>query len=86
MSFLKSTMGRMLAVTVIAVGTGLGAGNAVAGQPDMTGALNALLNAQSHLQRVTQNKAGHADAARKLVAKAISEVEAGIAYGQSQGE
>ena len=49
-------------------------------------ALHALEDAQSHLNRVTQNKGGHADAARQLVAQAIAQVQAGIAYGQSQGE
>ncbi len=86
MSFLKKSAVRMIAVAILAAGTGLGIGIAFAGQPDMEGALNALQDAQSHLHRVTQNKEGHAAAARKLVAEAISEVEAGIAYGQSKGE
>ena len=86
MSFLKKNLSRMIAVTLIAVGTGLGTSVAVAHQPDMDGALGALQNAQNHLNKVTQNKDGHAAAARKLVAQAISEVEAGIAYGQSKGE
>jgi hypothetical protein len=86
MSFLKSNTSRMLAVAILASGIGLGAGIALAGQPDMQGALSALESAQAHLDRVTQNKGGHANAARKLVAQAISQVEAGIAFGQSQGE
>jgi hypothetical protein len=86
MPFLTSNLCRMLAVAIIATGVGLGAGIAVAGQPDMQGALSALQNAQAHLNRVTQNKGGHAAAARQLVAQAISEVDAGIAFGHSQGE
>jgi hypothetical protein len=86
MSFLKSNMGRMIAVTLIAASTGLAANIAVARQPDMDGALGALQNAQNHLNKVTQNKDGHAAAARKLIAQAIAEVEAGIAFGQSRGE
>jgi hypothetical protein len=83
---LNSNLGRMAAVAIIAASTGLGTGIALAGQPDMEGALHALEDAQSHLNRVTQNKGGHADAARQLVAQAIAQVQAGIAYGQSQGE
>jgi hypothetical protein len=86
MPFLKSNMSRMIAVAVVAAGIGLGAGIAVAGQPDMEGGLSALQTAQAHLTRVTQDKGGHAAAARKLVAQAISEVQAGIAFGQSKGE
>jgi hypothetical protein len=86
MPFLKSNMSRMIAVAVVAAGIGLGAGFAVAAQPDMEGALAGLQTAQGHLTRVTQDKGGHASAARKLVAQAISEVEAGIAFGQSKGE
>jgi hypothetical protein len=86
MPFLKSNMGRLIAVAIIAGATGLGAGVAVAGQPDMEGALHALQNAESHLNRVTQNKGGHASAARQLVGQAIAEVQAGIEYGHSQGE
>ncbi len=86
MPVLKSGAGRMIAVAIIAAGTGLGIGIAVAGQPEMEGALGALRDAQNHLVKVTQNKDGHANTARKLVAEAISEVEAGIAYGQSKGE
>jgi hypothetical protein len=65
---------------------GFGAAIAVAVQPDMQGALSGLKNAQSHLQRVTQDKDGHANAARKLVEQAIEEVQEGIAYGKSKGE
>ena len=52
----------------------------------MDGALASLQNAQVYLDRVTQNKGGHADKARHLVAAAIEQVQEGIAYGESQGE
>ena len=61
-------------------------GVAIAAQPQMQGALRGLESAQNELQKVTQNKAGHAAAARKLVAEAIAEVQAGIAYGNAHGE
>lgn len=86
MLILKSNLSRMAAVAIVAASAGLGTGIALAGQPDMQGALHALEDAQAHLNRVTQNKGGHANAARQLVAQAIAEVQAGIAYGQSQGE
>jgi hypothetical protein len=86
MTFLKTNMSRMFAVAVIAAGTGLGAGFAIASQPDMDGALSSLQSAQTYLDRVTQNKAGHAAKARQLVAAAIVQVQEGIAYGESQGE
>jgi hypothetical protein len=86
MSILKANKNALIAATIIALSIGFGAGIAVAGQPDMQGALTALENAQNHLRKVTQNKDGHAAAARNLVEQAIAEVQAGIAYGQSKGE
>jgi len=86
MKFLNSTLIRMVAVAAISAAIGLGAGRALAGQPDMEGALSSLQNAQAYLDRVTQNKAGHAAAARHLVAQAIVQVQEGIAFGESQGE
>jgi len=77
---------KMLAVAVIAAAIGLSAGIAIAAQPDMEGALDALKGAQAHLSRVTQDKGGHANTARKLVASAIDEVQQGIAFGHSKGE
>jgi hypothetical protein len=61
-------------------------GSVLAAQPQMQGALRGLEAAQGELQKVTQNKSGHAAAARKLVAEAIAEVQAGIAYGNAHGE
>jgi len=86
MPILKSNISRMIAIAVIAAGTGLGSGLAIAGQPDMDGALSSLQTAQSYLNHVTENKAGHAAKARELVAAAIVQVQEGIAYGQANGE
>jgi len=86
MKYLKSNLGRMIAIATVSAVTGLGTGYALASQPDMEGALAALQDAQSYLDRVHQNKAGHADKARHLVAAAIEQVQEGIAFGQSQGE
>jgi long-subunit fatty acid transport protein len=84
--YLKSNSVRMIAIALVAAAAGLSAGCAIAGQPDMEGALASLQNAQSYLDRVTQNKAGHADKARHLVAAAIEQVQEGIEYGQEHGE
>jgi hypothetical protein len=86
MKYLKGNVGRMIAIAAVSAVTGLGTGIAVAGQPDMDGALASLQNAQSYLDRVHQDKAGHASAARHLVAKAIEQVQEGIAFGESRGE
>jgi len=86
MSIFKTNFGRMLSVAVVAMGIGLGTGIAVAGQPQMNGALNALQSAQSYLNQVTMKKGGHASAARRLVAQAIVQVQEGIAYGDAHGE
>jgi hypothetical protein len=70
----------------LTISTSFCLGLALAAQPQMEGALHRLEAAQSELEKVTQNKAGHAAAARKLVAEAIAEVQAGIAYGHAHGE
>jgi hypothetical protein len=86
MSILKNAACRMAAVALVAAGVGLGAGIAVAGQPQMDGALNALQSAQSYLNGVTEDKGGHAQSARRLVAAAIVQVQDGIAFGEAHGE
>jgi uncharacterized protein HemX len=86
MSIFNKTAARMLAVAVIAAAFGLGTGIALAGQPQMDGALSALQSAQGYLNEVTMDKGGHAAKARHLVAEAIAQVQEGIAYGESHGE
>jgi hypothetical protein len=82
---LNKTMVFSTAAAVV-ISAAFGIGSVLASQPQMQGALRGLEAAQGELQKVTQNKAGHAAAARKLVAEAIAEVQAGIAYGNAHGE
>jgi uncharacterized protein HemX len=86
MSIFKTNIARMLGVAVVAAAIGLGTGIAVAGQPQMEGALGALQSAQGYLNNVTMDKGGHASKARRLVAQAIFQVQEGIAYGEAHGE
>jgi hypothetical protein len=86
MRLFNQNTNKMLAVAIVAAAIGLGAGIAIAGQPEMDGALKDLQGAQAHLGHVTQDKGGHANAARKLVADAIDEVQKGIAFGHAKGE
>jgi hypothetical protein len=74
------------AVAIIAGSVGLGAGIAVAGQPNMDAALGALQSAENALNVVTEDKGGHAAKARHLVAEAIVQVQEGIAFGAANGE
>jgi hypothetical protein len=83
MTLLRKVAAPMLAVALAFSMIGIGA--AVASQPQMDGALQALQAAQADLAKVTMDKDGHANKARKLVAAAIEQVEAGIAYGKAQG-
>ncbi|MDT7952149.1 MAG: hypothetical protein RQ966_11665 [Acetobacteraceae bacterium] len=76
---------RIVVIVLIAAAAGFGGGVALASQPQMEGALRALMSAQNELERVTMNKGGHAARARALVAKAIAEVQSGIEFGRSQG-
>jgi hypothetical protein len=70
-----------LATTVaFLAGAVVASGVAVAQQPNMQNALNALVSARSSLQMAAPNKGGHRDRAITLVNQAIAEVEAGIAY------
>lgn len=75
----------MAAVIAVSLATGLGAGFAMASQPQMQNALSALEAAQNSLQQVHMDKGGHAAAARRLVAKAIEQVQDGINYGAAHG-
>lgn len=85
MRLLDATVKRMAVVAIVAGAAGLGIGAAAASQPQMDAALSELRSALSNLQKVTMYKAGHADRARKLIAEAIDEVEAGLAYGRAHG-
>ena len=60
---------------------GFAAGAAYAGQPRMHAALNYLRNARAELVSARADKAGHREAAIKLVDEAIGEVQAGISAG-----
>lgn len=55
-------------------------GAAVAQQPNMQNALNALFSARSSLQMAAPNKGGYRERAISLVNQAIAEVEAGMAF------
>jgi len=55
---------------------------ALADQPHMRNALQALFNAQGQLSVATHNKSGHRENALGLVNQAIGEVQAGIAAGE----
>ena len=58
-------------------------GVAVASQPHMVSALNALQTAQSQLNLAVADKGGHRDNALNLVAQAITQVKQGIAYANA---
>jgi hypothetical protein len=69
---------------VLAATLALGAciGNAVAQQPHMYAALDALRTARAELIAATPNKGGHRARAITLVNQAIDETNAGIRYAQ----
>lgn len=60
------------------LGTGIFIGQAVAAQPHMQDALDALRTARSELNLATHNKGGHRVRALEYVNSAISEVERGM--------
>jgi hypothetical protein len=51
-------------------------------QPHMRAALNALREAEKHLQEAAHDKGGHREAALKAVHDAIRHTEAGIKVGE----
>jgi hypothetical protein len=63
-----------------AAGALLSAGIASANQPNMQNALTQLYAAQASLQAAAPNKGGHRDIALNLIARAIEQVQLGIAY------
>jgi hypothetical protein len=73
-----------LKAVVLASTLALGAciGNAVAQQPHMNAALDALRTARAELVAATPNKGGHRARAITLVNQAIDETNAGIRYAQ----
>ncbi len=85
MSIVQKNTGGLVAIAFASALIGLGVGIARADQPQMESSLQALQGAQAELAKVTMNKDGHANKAKQLVAKAIAEVEAGIAYGKAHG-
>jgi hypothetical protein len=77
MRFQKTLIGAGLAVAMV---SGVFIGEAVAGQPHMRNALDALKTARSELEMAEHNKGGHRERAMDLIDRAISEVHAGIDY------
>jgi hypothetical protein len=76
-----SLLSRWLSVSAaFLAGAAVASGVAIAQQPNMQNALNALFSARSSLQMAAPNKGGHRDRAINLVNQAIAEVEAGISY------
>ena len=61
---------------------GLVSGQALAGQPHMRNALNALNNAADQLPRAEADKGGHRAKAMTLVSQAQAEVRAGINFAK----
>ena len=70
-----------LAVVLVIAGGAFAAGVALAAQPHMQAALNALQTAQSELNQAEHDKGGHRVKALNLVGQAIQQVNLGIAAG-----
>jgi hypothetical protein len=68
--------------TAVAMTASFAAGFALAAQPHMQGALQALRNSKAELEAALPDKAGHRVKAIGLVDEAIAEVQAGIVAGQ----
>ena len=66
------------ALSAVAV-IGIGVGQAIAAQPHMAAALDALRTARAELIAAEPNKAGHRERAIRLVDSAIEEVRLGMA-------
>lgn len=66
----------------VAMGAGIFIGQALAAQPRMQSALDALLTARSELNAATANKGGHRVKALGYVDQAITEVRAGIEFAE----
>ena len=77
----RRSAGKLIAAAAVAApALGMSARTAVAFEPNMQSALQALESAHDWLQRATPNKGGHRERALRLVEQAINQVRAGIAY------
>lgn len=81
---MKTTFKTAIAATALAVAmtSGVFIGQAIAEQPHMHAALDALRTARSELAEATHNKAGHRVEALRLTDAAINEVKEGIEAGE----
>ena len=79
--YFGSRPAKALAIVALTGGAFI-AGCAIAAQPHMDNAMNALLNARSELQVAEHNKGGHRVAALDLVNRAINQVQLGIDAGR----
>ncbi len=77
-----SRLGMKAAILMATLALGACIGNAVAQQPRMYAALDALRTARAELIAATPNKGGHRARAIQLVNQAIDETNAGIRYAQ----
>lgn len=77
LSPLRTRTAKYLTVGVL-IAASFAAGCAVAAQPHMVNALNALRNARAELQVAEHNKGGHRVAAIDLIDRAIAQVQMGI--------
>ena len=77
-----SRLGLKAAVLTTTLALGACIGNAVAQQPRMYAALDALRTARAELIAAVPNKGGHRARAIALVNQAIDETNAGIRYAQ----
>ncbi len=80
-SVLNTPAAKLFGIGVLVVGSFV-AGCAVAAQPHMHNALNALRNARSELQIAEPNKGGHRERAIELIDRAIGEVQRGIDFAR----
>ncbi len=67
-------------LVAVAIGSGFYAGRATAAQPMMESALDHLRAARADLQRATNDKGGHRQAALRHTNQAIDQVEKGIRF------
>jgi hypothetical protein len=74
-------MGLGVAALASTLSAGVFIGQALADQPHMRAALDALLTAKSELEVATRNKGGHRIEALRLTNEAIRETQLGIEAG-----